>query len=199
MERRHLLNKQAFLTMAFAAALVQLTGCSRVTVNVAKPKTADTVSASTPNEVASVSQSTPTIPTAPIHQSPAERIIEIDRLLGAPLSGTPEDSDRRAVLKAEREALTGSYPSAGVRSQSVVPGSRGVTATQQGNQDIANYAPATAPQNAHIIVAPDSQGDHDPHHMSDLEAMTPTERARYFRYLRLTNPNPIVPGYDGRR
>lgn len=179
--------------------LGQLPGCSRVNINLDKPKPADTISASSPAEAASTSQPVPTIPLAPIHQSPAERIAEIDRLLSAPLSGTPEDSDRRAGLRAERAVLTGSYPSAGVRSQSVVPGFRASTASQEANQDIVNYGPATPPQNTHIIVAPDSQGDHDPHYMSQLEAMTPTERARYFRYLRLTNPNPIVPVYDARR
>jgi hypothetical protein len=85
------------------------------------------------------------------------------------------------------------------KCQSVVAGPEPQRQNQQGNQDIVNYGPATPPQNPHIIVARGSQGDHDPHHMSDLEAMTPTERARYFRYLRLTNPNPIVPAYDGRR
>jgi hypothetical protein len=192
------MNKQGLVTIAFSAVLGQL-GCSRVNINLDKPKPADTISASSPAEAASASQPVPTIPLAPIHQSPAERIAEIDRLLSAPFSGTPEDSDRRAGLRAERAVLTESYPSAGVRSQSVVAGPRGSTASQEANQDIVNYGPATPPQNTHIIVAPDSQGDHDPHHMSQLEAMTPTERARYYRYLRLTNPNPIVPVYDGRR
>ena len=193
------MNKQRLVAIAFAAALAQLPGCSRVNINLAKPKPGDTASAPSSAEGASTNQPISAIPPTPIHVSPAERIVEIDRLLSAPLNGTPEDSDRRAVLRAERAALAESYPGAGITSQSVVPGPRAPTASQQGNQDIVNYGPATQPQNTHIIVAPDSQGDHDPHHMSELEAMTPTERGRYFRYLRLTNPNPIVPGYDGRR
>jgi hypothetical protein len=36
-------------------------------------------------------------------------------------------------------------------------------------------------QNQKIIVATDSQGDHSSHRISSLEAMTPTERAHYYR------------------
>ena len=41
-------------------------------------------------------------------KAPAERIAEIDRLLAAPFTGTPEDADRRGALRAERAALAGS-------------------------------------------------------------------------------------------
>ena len=37
--------------------------------------------------------------------SPADRLVEIDRLLAAPLTGRPEESDQRVLLRAEREAL----------------------------------------------------------------------------------------------
>ncbi len=42
-------------------------------------------------------------------QSTTERVAEIDRALAAPLTGTPEDSDRRAALRAERNALLGAH------------------------------------------------------------------------------------------
>ena len=45
----------------------------------------------------------------PVQQTAAERIAEIDRLLAAPLKGTPEDSDRRVALRAERNALLGNH------------------------------------------------------------------------------------------
>src|SRR4051812_1378688 len=35
----------------------------------------------------------------------ADRLVEIDRLLAAPPTGRPEESDRRTALRSEREAL----------------------------------------------------------------------------------------------
>ena len=54
-------------------------------------------------------------------KTPAERIAEIDRLLSAPLSGTPEDADRRVALRGERAALAGSnnYTVANAQSAAV--------------------------------------------------------------------------------
>jgi hypothetical protein len=37
----------------------------------------------------------------------AERVAEIDSLLAVPPSGSPDDADRRASLRAERDALSG--------------------------------------------------------------------------------------------
>jgi hypothetical protein len=194
------MTTQQIAAIAFAAALAQITGCSKVRIELDKPRQTETGSAPSPTEVAPAALPSSPITSAPVRQGPAERIVEIDRLLSAPLTGTPEESDQRAVLRAERAALADSYPEAVVRNQSVgmrdqASRSQDVTVRQGLNRDIVNYGPAGPPQSQNIIVAPDSQGDHDPHHMSALEAMTPTERARYFRYLRLTNPNPIVPIY----
>jgi hypothetical protein len=40
-------------------------------------------------------------------KSPMERIAEIDVLLAVPPNGSPNDADRRAALRAERDALSG--------------------------------------------------------------------------------------------
>src|SRR5205085_3834473 len=40
-------------------------------------------------------------------KSTTDRIVEIDRLLSAPLTGNQQDADMRATLRAERDALTG--------------------------------------------------------------------------------------------
>lgn len=45
---------------------------------------------------------------APIRQTAAERLVEIDRLLAAPVTGRSEDSDRRTLLRAERASLVDS-------------------------------------------------------------------------------------------
>jgi hypothetical protein len=42
-----------------------------------------------------------------IPKTGAERIAEIDSFLAVPPSGTPDDADRRAALRAERDALSG--------------------------------------------------------------------------------------------
>src|SRR5438045_743555 len=38
----------------------------------------------------------------------ADRLVEIDRLLAAPPTGRPQESDRRTVLRSERETLNAS-------------------------------------------------------------------------------------------
>src|SRR5258707_6950920 len=40
-------------------------------------------------------------------QSRQDRLIEIDRLLSAPLTGSQADADQRVTLRAERDVLTG--------------------------------------------------------------------------------------------
>ena len=112
----------------------------------------------------------------------AERVVEIDRQLSAPLTGTPEDSDRRATLRAERVALTGTAdPAQIVRAH--VPVAREVT----------------SPRNTQIVVARDSRVTHEPHRLSGVEAMTPTERKRYYEELRLRNTHVVVPVVVERR
>src|SRR2546430_17081061 len=72
----------------FIAMTIALTSCSKSSVNVDR-------------------ESPQQITLSTTHQSTTERIAEIDRLLAAPLTGTPEDSDRRVALRAERNALAG--------------------------------------------------------------------------------------------
>src|SRR5262245_20764504 len=44
----------------------------------------------------------------PNRQTAAERLVEIDRLLARPLTGSPEQADERTLLRAERAALISS-------------------------------------------------------------------------------------------
>src|SRR5258706_15034015 len=81
-------------------------GCSKSDTTAARdvqpaPLLAATVSASAPVPMATAI-ATPNRPTA------AERLVEIDRLLARPLTGTPESADERTLLRAERAALIGS-------------------------------------------------------------------------------------------
>lgn len=109
-------------------------------------------------------------------QSTAQRIVEIDRLLSKPLTGQPGDADQRSTLRAERAALANPYAQTVARTQSPrIREQRVVTG-----------------QNNRIVIAPNSQA----RDLSRLEAMTPTERERYYRELRITNPRPIVPFYS---
>jgi hypothetical protein len=118
----------------------------------------------------------------------AERVVEIDRLLAVPLTGTPEESDRRAALRAERAALvaSGQVPyelrssSLATRNVSVPPNN---TVTQrQTNGDVVNYAAPTT-RTAPIIVAPNSQATN----LSFIEQMTPSEREHYYKTLKAQN------------
>ena len=132
---------------------------------------------------------------APNRQTAAERLVEIDRLLAAPVTGRSDDSVQRALLRAERAALvdSGQLPYraqsqfATNRNQAVQPNPPLATVTQRAaNGDITNYAPATA-QNGRTVVAPNSQN----RNLSSLEQMTPTERDRYYKALRLQNTSRI--------
>ena len=121
--------------------------------------------------------------------SPADRLVEIDRLLAAPLTGRPEESDQRVLLRAEREALVTSgqvaVPRASRSSAISLPNlhaNDGGTTLVSANGDVINYGPPV-PQNNRIIGAPNSQASDLPF----LEQMTPTEREHYFKYLRLEN------------
>src|SRR5215813_207977 len=44
----------------------------------------------------------------PNRPTAAERLVEIDRLLARPLTGSPEQADERTLLRAERAALISS-------------------------------------------------------------------------------------------
>jgi hypothetical protein len=151
-------NKIVFLASAFVA--VKLAACSKVDVAVeACPQL--------PRD----SVATQTTATAPA----AKRIVEIDRLLSLPLTGAPEDADRRATLRAERAALADPYA---------------LTSTIQTVQTPRRREyPASTNQ---IVVAGDSRGNHEPSRISPLEAMTPTERERYYRELKLRNHSTIT-------
>ena len=127
----------------------------------------------------------PSRPTAP------ERLVEIDRLLAAPVTGRSDDSDQRILLRAERAALLDSGQiSYRVQSQLAINRNRTVhpnaplatASTRAANGDLMNYAPATT-QNGRTVVAPNSQASN----LSSLEQMTPTERAHYYRAVGLQN------------
>jgi hypothetical protein len=155
--------------IGLAAILTQMAGCSKVDVTVEKQKQNE----SGPMLLAQKAST-------PAPQSAAQRIVEIDRLLSAPLTGQPGDADQRVTLRAERAALANPYAQPVARTQ-LAPLLERVSGSRQNNN---------------IVVARDSQGNHEPNRLSTLEAMTPTERERYYRELRIKNPRPVVPFYS---
>lgn len=134
---------------------------------------------------------TPLPVATPNRQTAAERIVEIDRLLAMPLTGTPEESDGRTFLRAERAALISSgqvsYQSgnqAALTPAQPVASSQATMVQHSANGDVVNYAPPTTnSQNGQIVIAPNSQASSLPF----LEQLTPTERTHYFQALRLQN------------
>ena len=90
--------------IAFAVALTQIISCSKTPVNVDRDNAQQTQPQQTQPQQ---TQPQMVVQNAPGPQNTIDRIVEIDRLLAAPLTGTPEDSDRRAVLRAERATLAG--------------------------------------------------------------------------------------------
>ena len=107
--------------LAFVAMLIALTSCSKSTVNVGRENPEQ--SRVSPGQFVQPSQA---------HQIITERIAEIDRILAAPLTGTPEDSDRRVALRAERNALAGNHTL--ISNQSSNP-SQNVRADSQAGRD----------------------------------------------------------------
>ncbi|MFZ1218602.1 MAG: hypothetical protein WAO00_04875 [Chthoniobacterales bacterium] len=101
----------------------------------------------------------------PVQQSSTDRIVEIDRLLSAPLTGTQQDADMRATLRAERDALTGHSR---VTRQNVAP-------------VLPTYREPAG--NQHIVVAQDAQN----RNLNYLEQMTPSERKRHLEEIRALN------------
>lgn len=113
---------------------------------------------------------TPAVQQAPRIQSPHGRVVEIDRLLSLPLTGTQADADQRITLRAERDALTGGMHRTVVAQQ---------TAPQR-------HEPVRNPQQ--IVVA----GDSRQHDLPRLEQMTPGERKRYLEAVRAHNTQTVI-------
>lgn len=124
---------------------------------------------------------------------PAERLVEIDRLLATPLTGNPDEATQRSLLRAERESLIASgqvpnisrpvhsNPTTNTRSAQFAQ--RRAVTHRSANGDVLNYAPESAAPASRIYVAPNSQATN----LSFLEQMTPTERQRYYRDLAIRN------------
>ncbi len=169
--------------IALSAMAVSLAGCSKAVVTM--PATPERTTVQQPMPAATVA----TIQSAA--QSQTNRIVEINRMLSAPLTGSPEDADRRSALRAERNALMAS----GNHSMQTDHAGQQATGSQSGqpgneiaSPDVVNYAPPP-PSNSQIVVAADSQGESG--YLPFLEGMTPSERLHYFQALRLQNSQNI--------
>lgn len=177
---RTALMPQLIKLSLIAVAGLLLGGCSRAEVQVNNPPFSDPFETAASSQV--ISRQT----------AAAKRIVEIDRLLAAPVTGRADDSDQRALLRAERAALvsSGQVPNR-IHTQMANHDSYGTeysnpttTVTRQhANGDVVNYSAGAPSQNGGVIVAPNSQASYLPF----LEQMTPTERERYFRELRIQN------------
>ena len=153
------------------SGLLLLSACSKSDVNVMAPPSPE------PIVVAGGADQ---------RKTAADRVVEIDRLLAVPLTGTPEESDRRAALRAERDALVASgqvpYQLASQNRPRNVPMPPNNTVTRTTNGNVVHYAAPTT-RTEPITVAPNSQSTN----LSYLEQMTPTERERYYKTLKLQN------------
>ena len=136
----------------------------------------------------SCSKSDLNVLTRPVEQrtNAADRVVEIDRLLAVPLTGTPDESDRRAALRAEREALVASgqvpYQLAQQNRPRYVPPPANNTVTRADGGNVVHYvAPET--RSGPITVAPNSQATS----LSFIEQMTPSERERYYKTIKAHN------------
>jgi hypothetical protein len=162
--------------VALIAVVIGLAGCSRAVVTIP--------------EKAIVHEPVPAAPVAavqPAAPSQSDRLVEIDRMLSAPLTGSPEDADRRSSLRAERTALvaTGNY--AMPVDQSARRSGNEIV-SRDAHADFVNYAPPPA-SNDQIVVAVDSQGRSG--YLPFLEGLTPSERHHYFQALWLQNSQNI--------
>jgi hypothetical protein len=146
--------------------VLALSACSRVDVQPA----ANNVTLSPVLSAPSV----PYVQQQSSHSAAPDRLVEIDRLLSAPLTGNQADADQRVTLRAERDVLTGRARM--IAHQNPVP----VAAPR-------NSQPQQAQQ---IVVARDSRADNG--NLSFLEQMTPTERERYYKSRRIENPRPVI-------
>lgn len=121
---------------------------------------------------------TPKPPTA------AERLVEIDRLLARPLTGTPESADERELLRAERAALV---------SSGQVPSQSGSQAPVQLNSTPMEQPSAADASGRQMVIATNSQATSLPF----LEQLTPTERDHYFQELFLQNGSFVEVNHSG--
>ena len=118
----------------------------------------------------------------------AQRVVEIDRLLALPLTGTPEESDRRTALRAERAALvaSGQVPyelrNSMLGTHNVNPAVNNTVTQRSANGNVVNYAAQTH-RTEPITVAPNSQSTN----LSFIEQMTPAERERYYKTIKVHN------------
>jgi hypothetical protein len=124
---------------------------------------------------------------APKPPTAAERIVQIERLLARPLTGTPESAEERTLLRAERAALisSGQVP---FQSGSEAPGE-----PPQSNPAAMAQHSAGAASGGQIVIATNSQATSLPF----LEQLTPTERDHYFQELWLQNGNFIEVNHSG--
>jgi hypothetical protein len=157
------------------AAVIGIASCSKTDVNVAAQPSPQRV-------VVAQNQA---------QKTAADRLVEIDRLLALPLTGRPEESDRRTALRAERDALIASgqvpyrnVPQSFTSRAANTPANNTVTRVAEGN--VVHYAAPTT-RTEPITVAPNSQATN----LSFLEQMTPTERERYYKTIRLQNTQRI--------
>jgi hypothetical protein len=128
-------------------------------------------------------------PIAPASEAPkpptaVERLVEIDRLLARPLTGTPESAAERNLLRAERAALVSSGQ---VRSQSA---SEAPVQTNSAPMEQHSASDASAHQ---MVIATNSQATSLPF----LEQLTPTERDHYFQELWLQNGSFVEVNHNG--
>ncbi len=169
--------------IAFFAMAVGLAGCSKAVVTMPVPER-------------TIVQPMPAAPATTIQapaQSQSDRVAEIDRLLSAPLTGLPEDTDRRSALRGERSALitSGSYSMQAdqsgrqtIDSQSTQLNSGIVS--REAHANVVSYD-SPPPSNGQIVVAVDSQAGYLP----GLEGMTPSERLHYYQALWFQNSQNI--------
>ena len=151
--------------LGFALALA---GCSKV--DIYQPQT----------------QAAPPSDMPQVRQTAQERIVEIDRFLSTPLTGRQDDADLRATLRAERAALVGSGGSANNHQRPNVVTNNSMNFhqhEQSRQQQQQNDVPL-------VTIAHDTSHD-QPRYSGGVEGMVPSERARYFKELHITNPNPV--------
>jgi hypothetical protein len=185
--REHFHNKgpDRIWIAVFLSAISFALGCSKsdkTTSGDVKP--ASLLAATSPEpSPAPTATATANRPTA------AERIIEIERLLASPLTGTPEQSEERALLRAERAALISSgqvpYQSGNQAPGQLLQSGQATIAHHSPDGDTIEHGPATADaRSGQIVIAQASS-------LPFLEQMTPTERDHYFQELFLQNSSLI--------
>ena len=156
------------LAVLSCGGLLALSGCSRSHVEVAAQPLSPPVEAS--------------------HNTAADRVVEIDRLLALPLTGTPEESDRRAALRAERAALvaSGQVPyelrNSMLANRPANPAVNNTVTRRSPDGNVVNYSAPTT-RTEPITVAPNSQSTN----LSYVEQMTPSERERYLKTIKAFN------------